>query len=74
MSNPQEKERVSERDAGGSVVWTKGSRPWRVVPLALFAVAATLGAVAATTHVFRDLSGDRYASDVIKAELAAIRI
>jgi len=39
----------------------------------LFAVAATVGAVAATSHMFRDLSGDRYARDVIQDELRAVR-
>jgi hypothetical protein len=44
-----------------------------VVPLALLAVAGTLGAVAATGHVFRDLSGHRYAGDVIRHDVQSLR-
>jgi len=71
--NQHQNQRASERADGRSATWENGSRPWRVVPLALFAVAATVGAVAATSHMFRDLSGDRYARDVIQDELRAVR-
>jgi len=42
------------------------------VPLALFAVAATVGAVAATSDFFRDLSHHRYARDIVQDQLRGL--
>lgn len=43
--------------------------PWRIVPLALGAVALTCASAAAAVEVFRDLSGDRYAVEIIADEI-----
>jgi hypothetical protein len=65
-------ERLSTRRASQGVVWKTESRPWRVVPLALFAVAATVAFTGAAAHVFRDLSGDQDAAQILRTELHSI--
>jgi hypothetical protein len=43
-----------------------------VVPLALGAVALTCGSAAAAVELFRDVSGDRYAIEILKDEIAKL--
>ena len=50
----------------------RGRRPWRVVPLALGAVALTCASAAAAVEIFRDASGDRYALEILKDEINKI--
>jgi hypothetical protein len=45
-----------------------------VVPLAFVAVAATVGAIALTSEMFRDLSGDRYAAELVHDEFPSLRL
>lgn len=75
-------ERVSNHDvqmhaaAGGSraAVWEKRSRPWRVVPLAVLTVAATVAASGGAMAMIRDLSGHRYATDVLRSDLRHLQL
>ncbi|HEV2866693.1 MAG TPA: hypothetical protein VGX37_09270 [Allosphingosinicella sp.] len=41
-------------------------RPRRVLPLALAAVAATVTVAGMASELFRDLSGDRYAEEILR--------
>jgi len=49
-----------------------GKRPWRVVPLAVFAVIAVTTPMGAAAHVFGEASGHRYAGDILLAQIHKI--
>lgn len=55
------------RKTGRSTAF-EGSRsaPWRVLPLAIGAVAATISVAALAADVSRNLSKGRYAGDILK--------
>jgi hypothetical protein len=65
-------ERVITRPTSKPVVWKTKRRPWRVVPLALFAVAATVAFTGAAAQVFHQLNGDRNSAQILRAELHSI--
>jgi hypothetical protein len=50
------------------VTWRQQSRPWRIVPLAIFAVVATTAAMGAATHFFWQASHHRYADDILRSD------
>ena len=56
------------------MTWRQQSRPWRVLPLALFAVAATTAAMGAATHLFWQASNHRYADDILRKDLQQIDV
>lgn len=45
---------------------SRQARPWRVLPLAVGAVIATLSVAALAGDLSRDLSKNRYAADIMK--------
>jgi len=52
--------------------WRIHSRPWRVVPLALFAVACTVAVTGAAAQVFRAVSGPHYAGEILRHQIDAV--
>lgn len=48
------------------------SRQWRVVPLALLAIVATTAAAGGAMELFWDLSGQRYAEEVLRERISGI--
>ena len=67
-SKPLIRNRNSQRQE--SSAYSGRSRPpWRIIPLALGAVALTCASAAAAVEVFRDPSGDRYAIEIIADEI-----
>ena len=52
--------------------WRVDSRPWRVVPLALFAVACTVAVTGAAAQAFRSVAGPRYAGEILRHQLDAV--
>ena len=46
------------------------SRPWRVLLLAIFAVVAMTGTMAGASELMRKASGDHYADEVLRTQLA----
>jgi hypothetical protein len=65
-------ERVTARPAGEAVIWKSSSRPWRVVPLALFAVAMTVAFTGAAAHIFRGLDGDQSPVQILADQVHSI--
>jgi len=61
--------RAHARRGRTAATWRQESRPWRVVPLALFAVAATTAAMGAAGHVFWQASHHQYADDILRADV-----
>jgi hypothetical protein len=49
--------------------WQIRRRPWRVLPLALFAVIATTATMGAAAHLFWQASGHRYAEEILLQEI-----
>jgi hexokinase len=72
VPNLEENKRLRRRPANASVAWRQGRRPWRVLPLALFAVVATTATMGAATHLFWQMSGHRYAGEILRQHLHQI--
>lgn len=68
----QSPNRPSAKPSRGPVVLRQRRRPWRILPLALFAVIATTATMGAAAHVFWQASGHRYAQDVLSQQLNKI--
>lgn len=61
------------RDRRQSLAYGKpAKRPWRVVPLAVGAVALTCASAAAAVEAIRGVSGDRYAIEILQDEIEKI--
>ncbi|HVM22660.1 MAG TPA: hypothetical protein VM308_05090 [Sphingomicrobium sp.] len=57
---------------GSGAIYEQRRRPWRVVPLAVAAVALTIAASAGAMSTIRHLTDDHYAADVLLEKLAAL--
>ena len=57
-----------------SVTLRAGSRPWRVVPLALFAVFAATATMGVAKNLFWNASHHHYADDILRKDLSHIHL
>lgn len=53
-------------------MWTNQTRPWRVVPLAMFAVAMTVAFTGIAGRAFRDLNGHSTPAEIIAGQVHSI--
>ena len=72
MPNSTGNERVRAPRAYENAIAPDGGKPWRVVPLAFFAAVAMTALMGATMDVVQDVSGDRYAHEVVRDQLAKV--
>ena len=61
-------------ERGQSAVIERGSRPWRIVPLAVLAVLGTVGMMGAAMAMVRDLSDHQHAQEVLQQHFASLDI
>jgi len=74
VPNHSTRVRAQARRGARSATWRQQSRPWRVIPLALFAVAATTASMGVARHLFWQASHHRYADDILRNDLHRIHV